>query len=94
MKSAPCDEEVDFRLVATNPTNNPSLAHWAQPCIRVGTFAGRTQETYLGKGFIFLDGKLTRMPTPHWATQARYVPRQVWCPRHVNRDDLNPRPQM
>ena len=23
---------------------------------------------------------------------ARYVPGQVWCPRHVDRNDVNPRP--
>ncbi|MDA2938691.1 hypothetical protein MYX75_10570 [Acidobacteria bacterium AH-259-A15] len=85
-------DEVDFRLVAANPTNEPSLAHWAQPCIRVGTFTGRTQTTYLEKSFIFLDGELTRMPTPDWATEARYVPGQVWCPTRVDRDDVNPRP--
>lgn len=83
---------VEFRLKAHNPTKTPSQAHWAQPCIRVDRFTGRTQETYLGKSFIFLKGKLTRMPTPHWATEARYVPGQVWAPRHVDRDDVNPRP--
>ena len=33
-------DEVDFRLTAHNPTNKRSEAHWAQPCIRVGKFAG------------------------------------------------------
>ena len=32
------------------------------------------------------------MPTPQWATQARYTPGQVWCPAHVPRTDVNPRP--
>lgn len=27
-------DEVDFQLTAHNPTDRPSLAHWAQPCIR------------------------------------------------------------
>lgn len=86
------DDEVDFRLTATNPTDKPSAAHWAQPCVRVDRFTGRDQKTYLDKCFIFVDGKLTRMPTPQWATKARYVPGQVWCPKHVDRDDVNPRP--
>src|ERR1051325_627473 len=30
------DSEVDFRLVARNPTNMRSEAHWAQPCVRLG----------------------------------------------------------
>jgi hypothetical protein len=84
--------EVDFRLVLANPTREASAAHWAQPCIRLEGFAGGTQETYLPKCFIFLDGKLARLPVTPWATKARYVPGQVWRPRHVDRNDVNPRP--
>ena len=86
------DDGVQFNLVAHNPKDHASLAHWAQPCIRVDRFTGGTQQTYLEKCFVFLDGKLTRMPTPVWATKARYVPGQVWCPSHVSREDVNPRP--
>jgi hypothetical protein len=86
------DDEVDFRLTAHNPTDRESQAHWAQPCIRVGEFTGLDREKYIAKCFVFLDGELTRMPTPKWATTARYVPGQVWAPRHVNRNDVNPRP--
>jgi hypothetical protein len=85
-------DEVDFRLTATNPTDRPSDAQWAQPCVRVDKFTGRSQATYLEKSFIFLGGKLARMPTPHWATEAVYTPGQVWCPAGVDRDDVNPRP--
>ena len=89
-------DEVDFRLTAHNPTKSESRAHWAQPCLRVDRFTGvpadRSSEKYLPKSFIFVDGKLARMPTQPWATQARYTPGQVWCPKHVPRDDVNPRP--
>jgi hypothetical protein len=85
-------DEVDFRLTAANPTDRESQAHWAQPCIRVDRFTGRAQSDYIEKGFVFLDGNLTRFPTPNWATKARYVPGQVWCPRGVDRNDVNPRP--
>ena len=89
-------EEVSFQLVATNPTDRTSQAHWAQPCVRVDTFAGvkasQNSEEYLPQSFIFLDGNLTRLPTRPWATKARYTPGQVWCPIHVNRADVNPRP--
>lgn len=89
-------DEVDFQLVAHNPTDQPSQADWAQPCIRVADFTGVEQkhnsEEYLSKSFIFVDGKLARMPTEPWAKQARYVPGQVWCPKNVNRNDVNPRP--
>jgi hypothetical protein len=92
------DDEVDFRLVAHNPTLQRSEAHWAQPCVRLGPFTGFSAEPtgnlddYLPKCFIFLEGKLTRMPTRDWATQARYTPGQVWCPAGVPRTDVNPRP--
>jgi hypothetical protein len=89
-------DEVDFRLVATNPTKEESRAHWAQPCIRVADWTGTRQEPsseeYLPRCFVFIDGRATRLPTRPWATKARYTPGQVWCPTHVGRDDVNPRP--
>lgn len=91
-------DEVDFRLEARNPTGLESQAHWAQPCVRLGAFTGfdtklsGNLEDYLPKCFVFLDGKRTRMPTPIWATKARYTPGQVWCPVGVPRTDVNPRP--
>jgi hypothetical protein len=85
-------DEVDFRIEAHNPTGEPSQAHWAQPCIRLDRFTGADQQSYLAKSFVFLDGKLERMPTRDWATKARYVPGQVWCPQGVDRNDVNPRP--
>ena len=92
------DDEVDFCLVAHNPTEKRSEAHWAQPCVRLGPFTGFPRDTgddlddYLSKCFIFLDGKLERMPTKDWAKDARYIPGQVWCPKSVPRTDVNPRP--
>lgn len=91
-------DEVDFRLVAHNPGSRRSEAHWAQPCVRLSAFMGFEEKTagnatdYLPRCFIFLDGRLARMPTRDWATQARYVPGQTWCPAHVPRTDVNPRP--
>ena len=92
-------DEVDFQLTAHNPTARRSEAHWAQPCVRLGGFTGfgtdyrqGSLDDYLSKCFIFLEGKLTRMPTREWATQARYTPGQVWCPSNVPRTDVNPRP--
>lgn len=92
------DDGVQFDITAKNPTGKASDAHWAQPCMRVGEFTGTGAATtddkyaYLAKSFIFLDGKLERMPTRNWATSARYEPGQVWCPPSVNRNDVNPRP--
>ena len=92
-------DEVDFRLTAHNPTDKPSEAHWAQPCIRVDQFTGTTTADarelvpqYARKCFLFIDGKLQRLPTMPWADKARYVPGQVYCPKDVDRNDVNPRP--
>ena len=85
-------DEVDFRITATNPAKKRSEAVWAQPCIRLDKFTGAGKEAYLSKCFVFLDGKLERMPTRDWATQARYTPGQVWVPEGVDRNDVNPRP--
>lgn len=91
-------DAVDLQLVAHNPTAKASEVHWAQPCTRLSAFTGFDEKTasnatdYLSKCFIFLDGQLTRMPTPQWATEARYTPGQVWIPAGVPRTDANPRP--
>jgi hypothetical protein len=86
------EDEVNFQLVAHNPTTTASQVSWAQPCIRVNRFTGRKQETYLDKCFIFLDSKLRRMPIEPWATKARYIPGQVWRSPDADPDDVNPRP--
>ncbi len=89
---------VTFDLTVTNPTDHKNEAEWAQPCIRLGDFAGGEKDDGTGpdiklsRAFIFLNGKLTTMPTQPWATQARYTPGQVWCPKDVPRTDVNPRP--
>ena len=89
-------DNVDFQIIAKNPTDKASQAHWAQPCIRVDKFVNvpplKNGEDYLPKSFIFVNGELKRMPVQPWATKARYIPGQVWCPKHVPRDDVNPRP--
>lgn len=92
-------DEVTFELVAHNPTDKPSEAHWAQPCLRVDRFTGAGTAdaralvpAYARKCFLFVDGKFTRLLTTPWAEKARYVPGQVYCPKHVDRNDVNPRP--
>jgi hypothetical protein len=89
-------DEVDFRVVAANPTAVASQAHWAQPCIRVDRYAGTPPEraavAYLPRSFIYVDGKAVRLPTSPWASEALYTPGQVWCPEGISRGDVNPRP--
>lgn len=92
------DDAVTFEIFAKNPTDKESEAHWAQPCIRVGGFAGvgpddtEDKYAYVEKSFIFVDGELTRLPMEPWATEARYIPGQVWRPADVPAADVNPRP--
>ena len=91
-------DEVDFTLTAHNPTEKRSVAHWAQPCIRVGKFTSTGWDTnadkyaYIKKSFVYLDGKRTMMPTQDWATEALYIPGQVWAGPNVPPADVNPRP--
>ncbi len=92
-------DHVDFQVIAHNPTDKISEAHWGQPCIRVGEFTGTGKNVtedkyaYLKKSFVFLDGDAPAfMPTRDWAVEARYTPGQLWIPRHVPRVDGNPRP--
>jgi hypothetical protein len=92
------EDEVTFRLTARNPTSRRSEAHWAQPCVQLSRFMGFDEKTagnaedYLPHCFIFVSNQLVRLPTKPWATQGRYVPGQTWCPAHVPRTDVNPRP--
>lgn len=92
-------DEITFRLTAKNPTSQPSDVQWAQPCVRLSAFLGTDEKTasntedFLPRCFVFLGGKLTRLPTQPWATEARYVPGQVWVPKGVSPEDVNPRPQ-
>lgn len=89
---------INFSITARNTSSKPSEIHWAQPCVQVGDFTGKgaadTEDkyAYMKDSFIFLNGKPAFMPTENWAMKARYIPGQVWCPKHVPRTDVNPRP--
>lgn len=92
-------DDVSFLVTASNPTTTESLAHWAQPCMRVDGFTGtdpaQSREVYppyIRKCFVMLDGKLRRLPTKPWALKARYIPGQVYGAPGLDRNDLNPRP--
>jgi len=91
-------DDVDFRLVAHNPGPKSSEAHWAQACVRLGNFTGfpassTNLDDYLPQCFLILSNRVTRFPEIQpWVKAARYVPGQTWCPLHVPRTDVNPRP--
>jgi hypothetical protein len=83
---------IEFRLVASNPASSSSDVAWGAPCIIVDKFTGCDKHSYLTKCFIFLDGKLTRLPVEPWAVEAIETPGQVWCPEHVDPHDVEPHP--
>ena len=89
---------MNFEITAVNKSDETSKIHWAQPCVQVGDFTGKGKSqtddkyAYIKDSFIFLNGKAAFMPTENWAMKARYIPGQVWCPKHVPRTDVNPRP--
>ena len=91
-------DDVDFRLVAHNPGPKRSEAHWAQACVRLGNFTGfpassTNLDDYLPQCFLILSNRVTRFPEIQpWVKAARYIPGQTWCPLHVPRTDVNPRP--
>ena len=92
-------DEVYFQLGALNPTKKDSDVQWAQPCVRVTRFTGNSdadanarQPKYIENCFLMVGGEVRRLPTEPWAEKARYTPGQVYCPVHVNRADVNPRP--
>ena len=83
---------IDFRSTAANPSRRDSDVAWGAPCVIVDDFTGGDAESYLSKCFIFLNGQLARLPVEPWARHAVETPGQVWCPRHVNRADVEPHP--
>ncbi len=85
-------DEIDFQIVAHNPTDTASQVDWAQPCVRVDKFTGEGPKSYINKCFIFSCDELARLPTVDWATQALMVPGQVWAAQGVDLNDINPRP--
>ena len=83
---------VEFEVTASNHTPKPSDVAWGAPCIIVDAFTSKDKFSYLSKCFVFLDGKLTRLPVEPWAVDAVETPGQVWCPVHVDRKDVEPHP--
>lgn len=87
---------VAFAVEANNPTSARSEVHWAQPCLRLGPFAGCAADpdphAILSHVFIFLDDRPAFLPTHPWATEARYTPGQVWRALTIPPEDVNPRP--
>ena len=84
--------EVSFQVEAVNRGTDYVDAVWVQPCIRVGGFTGRNQQTYVPRSFIFVDGKQTFLDKARRTEEAIYKGGQVYVPADIDRKDVNPRP--
>src|SRR6266446_2226588 len=85
-------DEVDFRLTLKNRGNEFVDVQWFQPCMRVDRFTKGNQSNYINKSFIFTDRGLTLLDKTRRTEEAIYRGGQVYVPRGINLDDVNPRP--
>jgi hypothetical protein len=84
--------EVDFQVEAVNRGPEYVDAVWVQPCVRVGAFTGRTQQTYPARSFIFIDGERRFLDQVRRTEEAIYKGGQLYIPAGIERKDCNPRP--
>ena len=85
-------DEVDFRLTLKNRGNEFVDVQWFQPCMRVDRFTGGNQSNYINKSFIFTDRGLTLLDKTRRTEEAIYRGGQVYVPKGINLEDVNPRP--
>ncbi len=86
------DDSVTLDLVLTNTSDAPIDIEWAQPCMRVDRFTGKGKEDYIANCFIFTEKSPVMLDTTLRTEDAIYRGGQVYVPRGINRDDVNPRP--
>ncbi len=85
-------DEVSFHISFNNPTQTHADIQWAQPCIRVGRLTGKGQQEYWKKCFFFTDKGLTFLDQISRSEEALYRGGQVYVPRGIDPEDVNPRP--
>jgi hypothetical protein len=85
-------DEVDFRLTLRNRGQQFADVQWFQPCMRVERFTGRNQTNYIEKSFIFTERGLTTLDKTRRTEEAIYRGGQVYVPKGINLEDVNPRP--
>ncbi len=83
---------VEFEVEARNRGPARVDAVWVQPCIRLGSFTGATQESYVERSFIFVGGRQTFLSQARRTEEAIYHGGQVYVPAGIDRADVNPRP--
>src|SRR5688572_20980372 len=87
------DDEVDIQYEMENKGGELSPIEWFQPaCIRVERFTGSQQSNYTAKSFIFTERGLTTLDKTRRTEEAIYRGGQVYVPKGINLEDVNPRP--
>jgi hypothetical protein len=87
------DDELTFEFTLVNHGAQPLDLDWFQPaCIRVDRFTGMDQTNYITKSFIFTEHGLTTMDKTQRREEALYRGGQVYVPKGINLQDVNPRP--
>jgi len=85
-------DEVDFKLTLKNHGQEFVDVQWFQPCLRVDRFTGCNQTNYITKSFVFTDRGLTMLDKTRRTEEAIYHGGQVYAPKGINLEDVNPRP--
>ena len=98
-------DEVTFTYKLKNPGVSAADIEWFQPaCIRLAKFSGLDQANYIKRSFIFAraneNGEVYRDGEPRLVyldklprtEEAVYRGGQVYVPKEINLDDVNPRP--
>lgn len=83
---------VAFAIVVKNESDEAVDVDWTQPCMRVGEFTGLEQEEYFSRCFIYTAAGQVMLDKLPRTEVARYRGGQVYVPRGVSLDDVNPRP--
>jgi len=83
---------LEFDVELKNAGDEPVDLEWFEPCIHVDRFTGRNQTNYIGRCFIFTGRGLTMLDKLPRNEEALYRGGQVYVPKGINREDVNPRP--
>jgi hypothetical protein len=86
-------DELEFGFRLTNQGSDAVDLSWFQPaCIRVDRFTGGNQSNYIARSFIFTERGMTMMDRTTRREEALYRGGQVYVPKGIGLDDVNPRP--
>ncbi len=86
------EDGVEMKVELQNTGDKPLDLEWFEPCIHVDRFTGRNQTNYFERCFIFTERGLTMLNQLPRNEEALYHGGQVYVPKGINHEDVNPRP--